>query len=216
PRWRGGLRARRYARPCLRRYANRRAGAPRQAAQEGRRATPSCTTWCDTRHVTKVAPIRDVQHAERFEHRPPWLSHRCGSPRAAGPMEERRGPMTSSAPLGLQGAYLQGERAEHDELRSRLLDVAVDLLVTDGPASLTIRRIATEAACTPPVTYTMFGNREGLAEALYLEGFERIRRRLDRVSQRRDPMEYLNAIVLAYRKACLAEPGYYSLMFERA
>ncbi|HLU73916.1 MAG TPA: TetR/AcrR family transcriptional regulator [Nonomuraea sp.] len=124
--------------------------------------------------------------------------------------------MTSSAPLGLQGAYLQGERAEHDELRSRLLDVAVDLLVTDGPESLTIRRIATEAACTTTVIYTMFGNREGLAEALYLEGFERIRRRLDRVSQRRDPMEYLNAIVLAYRKACLAEPGYYSLMFERA
>ncbi|MFG1943382.1 TetR/AcrR family transcriptional regulator [Nonomuraea sp. NPDC048826] len=124
--------------------------------------------------------------------------------------------MTSSAPLGLQGAYLQGERAGHDELRSRLLDVAVNLLVTDGPESLTIRRIATEAACTTTVIYTMFGNREGLAEALYLEGFERFRHLLERVPQRRDPLEHLGGLVLAYRQACLAEPGYYSLMFERA
>jgi AcrR family transcriptional regulator len=124
--------------------------------------------------------------------------------------------MTSSAPLGLQGAYLQGERAGHDELRSRLLDVAVNLLETDGPDSLTIRRIATEAACTTTVIYTMFGNREGLAEALYLEGFERFRRLLERVPQRRDPLEHLRALVHAYRDACLSEPGYYSLMFERA
>ncbi|MDR8414726.1 TetR/AcrR family transcriptional regulator [Nonomuraea sp. 3-1Str] len=124
--------------------------------------------------------------------------------------------MTSSAPLGLQGAYLLGERASHDELRSRLLDVAVNLLVSDGPESLTMRRIASEAGCTTTVIYTMFGNREGLAEALYLEGFERFRRFLDAVPQRDNPFEYLSALGPAYRQACLAEPGYYSLMFERA
>lgn len=124
--------------------------------------------------------------------------------------------MTSSAPLGLQGAYLLGERAGHDELRSKLLDVAVNLLISDGPDSLTMRRIATEAGCTTTVIYTMFGNREGLAEALYLEGFERFRRFLEVAPQRRDPLEHLQALCPAYRQACLAEPGYYSLMFERA
>ncbi|QYC39480.1 Transcriptional regulator, TetR family [Nonomuraea coxensis DSM 45129] len=122
----------------------------------------------------------------------------------------------TSAPLGLQGAYLLGERAGHDELRSHLLDVAVNLLETDGPESLTMRRIAAEAGCTTTVIYTMFGNREGLAEALYLEGFERFRRFLESVPQRRDPLEHLFALGPAYREACLAEPGYYSLMFERA
>ncbi|GAA2890901.1 TetR/AcrR family transcriptional regulator [Nonomuraea rubra] len=122
----------------------------------------------------------------------------------------------TSAPLGLQGAYLMGERAGHDELRSHLLDVAVNLLRTDGPDSLTMRRIAAEAGCTTTVIYTMFGNREGLAEALYLEGFERFRRFLEAVPQRRDPLEQLNALGPAYRQACLSEPGYYSLMFERA
>ncbi|MCF6474234.1 TetR/AcrR family transcriptional regulator [Nonomuraea sp. MG754425] len=122
----------------------------------------------------------------------------------------------TSAPLGLQGAYAMGERAGHDELRSRLLDVAVNLLRTDGPESLTMRRIAAEAGCTTTVIYTMFGNREGLAEALYLEGFERFRRILEAVPQRRDPLEQLHALGPAYRQACLTEPGYYSLMFERA
>lgn len=122
----------------------------------------------------------------------------------------------TSAPLGLQGAYLLGERASHDELRSRLLDVAVNLLETDGPESLTMRRIAAEAGCTTTVIYTMFGNREGLAEALYLEGFERFRRFLEAVPPRRNPLEHLQALGPAYRQACLAEPGYYSLMFERA
>ncbi|MFC5831022.1 TetR/AcrR family transcriptional regulator [Nonomuraea insulae] len=122
----------------------------------------------------------------------------------------------TSVPLGLQGAYLLGERAGHDELRARLLDVAVNLLQSDGPESLTMRRIAAEAGCTTTVIYTMFGNREGLAEALYLEGFERFRRILEAVPQRRNPFEHLNALGPAYRQACLAEPGYYSLMFERA
>lgn len=120
------------------------------------------------------------------------------------------------APLGLQGAYLLGERSSHDELRGRLLDVAVKLLANEGPESLAMRRIAGEAGCSPTVIYTMFGNREGLAEALYLEGFERIRKHLEAVPPRHDPFDYLTALSPAYRAACLAQPDYYSLMFERA
>ncbi|ACZ84946.1 MULTISPECIES: TetR/AcrR family transcriptional regulator [Streptosporangium] len=124
--------------------------------------------------------------------------------------------MTSSAPRGLQGAYLVGERATQDELRGRLLDVASQLLVTIGPESLSMRRIATEAGCSTTVIYTMFGSKEGLAEALYLEGFERFRRRLESVPARRNALEHLTALGPAYREAALAEPGYYALMFERA
>ncbi|MFI6886042.1 TetR/AcrR family transcriptional regulator [Streptosporangium canum] len=124
--------------------------------------------------------------------------------------------MTSTAPRGLQGAYLVGERATQDELRGRLLDVASQLLVTIGPESLSMRRIATEAGCSTTVIYTMFGSKEGLAEALYLEGFERFRRRLESVPARRNALEHLTALGPAYREAALAEPGYYALMFERA
>ncbi|MGV9309039.1 TetR/AcrR family transcriptional regulator [Nonomuraea sp. NPDC003727] len=124
--------------------------------------------------------------------------------------------MTSTAPLGLQGAYLLGERTSHDELRGRLLDVAANLLTAEGADGLSMRRIATEAGCSTTVVYTMFGGREGLAEALYLEGFERFRRFLEAVPARKDPFEYLSALGPAYREACMAEPGFYPLMFEKA
>lgn len=124
--------------------------------------------------------------------------------------------MTSSAPLGLQGAYHVGERSSYDKLRARLLDVAGELLLHHGPECLSMRRIATEAGCSTTVIYTMFGSKEGLAEALYLEGFERFRRRLEAVPPRKDPLEYLRALGPAYREACLAEPAYYGLMFEKA
>ncbi|WP_424535407.1 TetR/AcrR family transcriptional regulator [Sphaerisporangium viridialbum] len=109
-----------------------------------------------------------------------------------------------------------GSQTSQDELRGRLINVAGELLVTDGPDSLTVRRIATEAGCSTTVVYTMFGNKEGLAEALYLEGFERFRRRLAAVPRHPDPLEYLTSLGPAYRDACLAEPGYYSVMFEKA
>jgi AcrR family transcriptional regulator len=124
--------------------------------------------------------------------------------------------MGSPAPLGLQGAYSLGQRTAHDELRPRLLEVASQLLMSVGPESLTVRRIAAEANCPTTVIYTMFGSKEGLAEALYLEGFERFRRRLEAVPARNDPLEHLAALGPAYRDACLNEPSYYSLMFERA
>lgn len=124
--------------------------------------------------------------------------------------------MASSAPLGLQGACTPGQSTVHDELRAHLLEVAGRLLTDHGPAELTVSRIAAEAECTPTVLYTMFGTKEGLAEALYLEGFERCRRRLAQVPVRSDPFEYLTALCPAYREACLAEPGFYSLMFEQA
>ncbi|MFC4584448.1 TetR/AcrR family transcriptional regulator [Sphaerisporangium corydalis] len=109
-----------------------------------------------------------------------------------------------------------GSQTSQDELRVRLINVAGDLLLTDGADSLSMRGVAAEAGCSTTVVYTMFGNKEGLAEALYLEGFERFRRRLAAVPRHADPLEYLTSLGPAYREACLAEPGYYSVMFEKA
>ncbi|MEO3810135.1 TetR/AcrR family transcriptional regulator [Sphaerisporangium sp. B11E5] len=119
-------------------------------------------------------------------------------------------------PLGLQGAYSAAGQTSQEELRGRLIGVAGQLLLTHGADSLTVRRIAAEAGCSTTVVYTMFGNKEGLAEAIYLEGFERFRRRLAAVPRHPDPLAYLASLGPAYREACLAEPGFYSVMFEKA
>jgi AcrR family transcriptional regulator len=80
---------------------------------------------------------------------------------------------------------------------------------------LTMRRVAGVAGCSTTVLYTMFGGKEGLADALYLEGFERLRRRLEAVPDD-DPLARLGALAHAYRANALAERAYYGVMFQQA
>jgi AcrR family transcriptional regulator len=68
--------------------------------------------------------------------------------------------------------------------------------------------------CSTTVLYTMFGGKEGLADALSREGFERLRCRLDRVPDE-DPLARLRALAHAYRANALAERAYYRVMFQR-
>ncbi|MGW5156849.1 TetR/AcrR family transcriptional regulator [Nonomuraea wenchangensis] len=75
-------------------------------------------------------------------------------------------------------AYQLAQREGQDVVRTAILDTATHLLVTEGPGALTVRRIAGEAGCSTKVIYTLFGGKDGLVEALWLEGFARFERRL--------------------------------------
>jgi AcrR family transcriptional regulator len=100
-------------------------------------------------------------------------------------------------------------------LRRALLDAASRLLIAEGPGALTVRRVAGAVGCSTTVLYTMFGGKEGLADALYREGFERLRRRLEAVADD-DPLARLGALANAYRDNALAERSYYGVMFQQA
>ena len=96
-----------------------------------------------------------------------------------------------------------------------MLDTAGGLLLAEGAGALTMRRVAGAVGCSTTVLYTMFGAKEGLADALYREGFERLRRRLEAVPEG-DPLPRLRALADAYRDNALAERGAYGVMFQRA
>jgi len=112
--------------------------------------------------------------------------------------------------------YQLAQRSGQEALRRTLLDAASRLLVAEGPEALTMRRVAGAAGCSTTVLYTMFGGKEGLAEALYREGFERLRRRLEAVADDDDPLARLGALAHAYRANALAERAYYGVMFQQA
>jgi AcrR family transcriptional regulator len=116
------------------------------------------------------------------------------------------------APTPYERAQRQGQEA----LRRVLLDAASGLLLEEGPGALTMRRVAGAVGCSTTVLYTMFGGKEGLADALYREGFERLRRRLEAVAGDQGPLERLGALGGAYRASALAERGYYGVMFQQA
>lgn len=110
------------------------------------------------------------------------------------------------------GVYARAQARGQEVLRASLLDVAAQLLAAEGPAALTMRRIATEAGCSTMVLYKHFGSKEAIAAALYLEGFARLKRHLDAVPQNPDPAEHLAALGRAYRENALAEPNFYDVM----
>lgn len=111
------------------------------------------------------------------------------------------------------GVYARAQAFGQEVLRASLLDVAAQLLAAEGPAALTMRRIATEAGCSTMVLYKHFGSKDAIAAALYREGFARLKRRLDAVPRNdEDPAEHLAALGRAYRENALAEPNFYDVM----
>jgi AcrR family transcriptional regulator len=116
------------------------------------------------------------------------------------------------APTPYQLAQRQGQAA----LRRTVLDAASRLLVAEGPQALTMRRVAGAVGCSTTVLYTAFGSKDGLADALFREGFERLRRHLEAVAPGGDPLARLRALADAYRDSALESPSYYGIMFQQA
>lgn len=115
----------------------------------------------------------------------------------------------------MSSPYQEAQRAGQDAVRAVILDCAIALLVAEGPAALTVRRIVADVGSSTKVLYTMFGGKEGLVDALYREGFARLRRAQEEVHRGNDPLAYLIELGRVYRERALAEPGYYRVMFEQ-
>jgi AcrR family transcriptional regulator len=101
----------------------------------------------------------------------------------------------------------------HELLRRNVVEAASRLLVQEGPDALTVRRIAQELACSTKVIYTMFKGKDGLADALYQEGCERLRLTIEHVEIVADAESYLRALAQAYWVFAFANPGHYRVMF---
>jgi AcrR family transcriptional regulator len=113
-------------------------------------------------------------------------------------------------------AYQQAQQEGQSAVRAAILDAAERLLVGEGPAALTVRRVSGEVGCSTKVIYTMFGGKDGLSRALWLEGFARFEQHLHRVPGEGDALARLQAGIVAYREYALEEPGYYRVMFQGA
>ena len=107
-------------------------------------------------------------------------------------------------------------KAHTADLATRLVDEAGRILSTEGAAALSLRRLATATGTSTMAVYTLFGDKPGLLRAMYRAGFERlgetIRTAVEGVD---DPLTALADLGYAYRRAALANPHLYDLMFGR-
>jgi AcrR family transcriptional regulator len=104
---------------------------------------------------------------------------------------------------------------ELESTREALLNAASDLLAGQGPDALTVRAIADRAGCSTMGVYTHFGGKDGVVEALFIEGFERLASAMSTTPVTDDPLQDLRASCAAYRRFALDNPTHYGVMFER-
>ena len=102
----------------------------------------------------------------------------------------------------------------HDETSEALLAAAHRLLAAEGPAALTVRRIATEAGMSTMNVYSRFGGKDGVIDELYVYGFNRLFETMDAVDETGDTLDDLRRVALAYRAFATEHPMYYEIMFR--
>ncbi len=109
--------------------------------------------------------------------------------------------------------YRRAKERGREALRLGILDAAGRLLVEEGPQALSMRRVAREVNASTQVLYTIFGGKDGLANELFLEGFERLTRAHGAALRSDDPLRHIYDRAETYFENALANPNYYRVMF---
>jgi AcrR family transcriptional regulator len=118
--------------------------------------------------------------------------------------------------------FRQGQEELRKTLRQGMLDAATRLLTEEGAAALTVRKVAEAVNCSTTLLYSLFGDKDGLSNALYLEGFARLRAEFaanrvqldDRGGA--DSLQRLKALAQIYHRYAKSNPSYYMVMFGDA
>ncbi len=105
--------------------------------------------------------------------------------------------------------------AQLDSVGSTLAKAASDLLATEGPAALTVRRIAAAAGVSTMNVYSRFGGKDGVVEHLFVEGFSRLGEAMSAGQASDDSLADFRTCGLAYRRFAIEHQTLYSVMFDR-
>ena len=118
--------------------------------------------------------------------------------------------MTSATPR----PHYPAPMAQLDSVGSVLLAAAGELLASEGPAALTVRRIATAAGVSTMNVYSRFGGKDGVVDCLFVEGFRQLGACMSSVEPTDDPIADLAACGMGYRRFAIENPTLYSVMFD--
>jgi AcrR family transcriptional regulator len=97
-------------------------------------------------------------------------------------------------------------------LRQKILDVSREILLSQGFAGLTMRRVAEAIDYSPAAIYLHFQSREQIAQELCFAGLRRLYERLQGVTAK-DPATRLSGYARAYLEYSQSDPETYRLIF---
>jgi AcrR family transcriptional regulator len=99
------------------------------------------------------------------------------------------------------------------ELRERILGAARDIVMREGFAALTMRKIAEAIEYAPATIYLHFDSRDAIARELCVQGFRELLGYIRPVAGIADPLDRLEAIAAAYVRFGMEHPETYRLIF---
>lgn len=96
--------------------------------------------------------------------------------------------------------------------RDSLLAVSLKILASEGVRGVTVRSVSTAAGCSTTGIYTHFGGKQGLLDAMFVDGFHDFRSHLA-AGPSVDPLATVRRSLERYREWALAHAPQYMLMF---
>ncbi|MGW6399282.1 TetR/AcrR family transcriptional regulator [Streptomyces sp. NPDC055134] len=103
---------------------------------------------------------------------------------------------------------------EREEPRQRVIEAAADLLAREGRDAVTTRAVAVAAGLQPPAIYRLFGDKDGLLEAVAEHGFAKFLAGKTVAPHPQDPIEDLRAGWDLAVEFGLDNPALYTLMYS--
>ena len=104
----------------------------------------------------------------------------------------------------------------HGNLREALIEAALSLIASKGPAGFTFAEAARSAGVSPAAPYRHYKDREALIADVAVKGFDAFTRALLKAwnEGKPDPFVALHRLGRAYLEFARSEPAFYSAMFE--
>ena len=103
-----------------------------------------------------------------------------------------------------------------DGHRDRIVTAAAELLEAGGPDAISTRAVAAAAGVQPPTIYRLFGDKQGLLDAVAAHGFASYLASKTTREATADPVEDLRAGWDEHVELGLAKPALYRLMYTHA
>jgi AcrR family transcriptional regulator len=108
---------------------------------------------------------------------------------------------------------LERRARTRDSIRSKILDAARDLFVSDGVEAVTMRAIAKKIEYTPTTIYHHFRDKHTLLLELCTLDMQRLGQAFQSIGRIEDPAERTRRFGLAYVDFALDHPGIYRFLF---
>ena len=98
--------------------------------------------------------------------------------------------------------------------RAQIISAARRIAELEGWPNVTVRRLSDEISYSQPVLYAHFGSRQGILDAVAIEGFEELGLALEKARKRAQRGDTVKSVAAAYLEFAASSPALYEVMFS--